>query len=65
MYRDSKGKDDEDASRDSDEEALAVKLYIAKQRNGPTGEVSLTFLKQFTRFESAAKISEDDVPITD
>lgn len=65
LYRDSKGKDDDDTGRDFDEEALPVKLYIAKQRNGPTGEVSLTFLKQFTRFESAAKISEDDVPISD
>jgi replicative DNA helicase len=65
LYRDSKGKDDEDAGRDFEEEALAIKFYIAKQRNGPTGEVNLTFLKPFTRFESAAKISEDDVPISD
>jgi len=28
-------------------------LIIAKQRNGPIGEVELTFLKQFTRFETA------------
>lgn len=62
LYRDSKGKDDEDAVRDADEDAMSVKLYIAKQRNGPTGEVNLTFLKPFTRFESAARISEDDVP---
>lgn len=27
-------------------------LIIAKQRNGPVGEVPLTFLKQFTRFET-------------
>jgi replicative DNA helicase len=33
---------------------------IAKQRNGPTGEVPLTFLKGYTRFESAAKLSPDD-----
>ena len=31
-----------------------AELIIAKQRNGPTGEVPLTFLKQFTRFESRA-----------
>jgi replicative DNA helicase len=39
-----------------------VNLLIAKQRNGPTGDVNLTFLKSYTRFESAAKISSDDVP---
>ncbi|HEV7925277.1 MAG TPA: DnaB-like helicase C-terminal domain-containing protein, partial [Verrucomicrobiae bacterium] len=41
---------------------LAVKLFIAKQRNGPTGDVDLTFLKSYTRFESAAKVSAEDVP---
>jgi len=39
-----------------------VNLLIAKQRNGPTGDVSLTFLKSCTRFESAAKISGEDIP---
>jgi len=31
-----------------------VELIIAKQRNGPTGEITLTFLKQFMRFENFA-----------
>ena len=31
-----------------------VELIIAKQRNGPTGELTLTFLKQFMRFENFA-----------
>jgi replicative DNA helicase len=35
-----------------------AELIIAKQRNGPTGEVPLTFLKQFTRFESRADMRE-------
>jgi replicative DNA helicase len=39
-----------------------VNLLIAKQRNGPTGDVALTFLKAYTRFESAAKVSPEDVP---
>lgn len=30
-------------------------LIIAKQRNGPVGEVSLTFLKEFTRFCDRAR----------
>ncbi len=30
-------------------------LFIAKQRNGPIGDVELTFLKEFTRFEDRAR----------
>ncbi len=33
-----------------------AELIIAKQRNGPIGKVPLTFLKEFTRFESRARI---------
>jgi replicative DNA helicase len=44
-------------------EAIAVDLVIAKQRNGPTGDIHFTFLKSFTRFETAARVSDDDVPI--
>lgn len=42
--------DDDGAS----EHAGEAELIIAKQRNGPTGEVKLTFLKEFTRFEDRA-----------
>lgn len=45
-----------------EQEAVPVNLLIAKQRNGPTGDVNLTFLKTYTRFENAAKISADDIP---
>jgi replicative DNA helicase len=53
--------DDEDGPA-PDQEAVPVNLLIAKQRNGPTGDVYLTFLKSCTRFESAAKISGEDIP---
>lgn len=43
-------------------ESHAVHLLVAKQRNGPTGDIPLTFLKSFTRFENAAKVSEEDIP---
>jgi replicative DNA helicase len=55
-----KRRDDEDDSYSQD--AVPVNLLIAKQRNGPTGDVNLTFLKPYTRFESAAKVSDEDVP---
>jgi replicative DNA helicase len=39
-----------------------VNLLIAKHRNGPVGEVALTFLKGYTRFESAAPVAAADIP---
>lgn len=53
---------EEDGTQDAEQEAVAVNLLIAKQRNGPTGDVNLTFLKGFTRYESAAKVSPEDDP---
>jgi replicative DNA helicase len=51
--------DDEEAAAPVESDGLPVNLVIAKQRNGPTGDVHLTFLKPYTRFESAAKFSDD------
>ena len=34
-----------------------AELVIAKQRNGPVGEVPLTFRKEFTRFENRSRES--------
>lgn len=39
-----------------------ITLYVAKQRNGPTGDIALTFMKTYTRFESVGRVSSDDVP---
>jgi replicative DNA helicase len=54
--------DDEEGGGSGDQDSRPVNLLIAKQRNGPTGDVNLTFLNSITRFESAAKVSEEDVP---
>lgn len=37
-------------------------INIEKSRDGQTGKVPVTFLKTITRFESASRISDDDVP---
>jgi len=60
LYKPSSG-DDEDGGA-PEQDAVPVNLLIAKQRNGPTGDVNLTFLKSYTRFETASRIGDDDVP---
>jgi len=42
------------------ETAGEAELIIAKQRNGPVGEVPLTFRKEFTRFEDRARTPENE-----
>ncbi len=61
LYKPNAG-DDEEAAVVEEGDGVAVNLLIAKQRNGPTGDVNLTFLKPYTRFESAAKVSDEDMP---
>jgi replicative DNA helicase len=61
LYKPSSG-DEEDGAPPEEADGVPVNLLIAKQRNGPTGDVNLTFLKSYTRFETAAKVSEEDVP---
>ncbi|HEY5792532.1 MAG TPA: DnaB-like helicase C-terminal domain-containing protein, partial [Chthoniobacterales bacterium] len=43
-------KDEEEKNEDQGK----AELIIAKQRNGPIGEIALTFIKEFTRFEVQA-----------
>lgn len=52
LYRPEVYEEDEEARH---EKAGEAELIIAKQRNGPVGEVALTFLKEFTRFEDRAR----------
>ncbi|MBN8249447.1 MAG: replicative DNA helicase [Verrucomicrobia bacterium] len=66
LYRPS-AEDDEDREKervdppDDGLNGIQVNLLIAKQRNGPTGDVELTFLKGITRYESKSKIADEDV----
>src|SRR5205823_9593983 len=49
--------DTEEEKKESEGKAT---LIIAKQRNGPVGDVPLTFLKQYTRFENRAREAAED-----
>lgn len=58
LYKPASADDEDDGA---EQEAVPVNLLIAKQRSGPCGDVRLTFLKSYTRFESAARITADDI----
>ena len=64
LYRPQEEEDDRDKDRaeppDDGLNAISVNLLIAKQRNGPTGDVELTFLKGITRYESKSKIGDEE-----
>jgi replicative DNA helicase len=62
LYKPNAG-DDEDGVPAEEADGLPVNLLIAKQRNGPTGDIDLTFLKSYTRFESRG-IDDKDVPVS-
>ena len=37
-----------------------AEVIISKQRNGPTGQINLAFVKEYAKFENLARISEED-----
>jgi replicative DNA helicase len=43
---------------DANDQPGIAELIVAKNRNGPTGSVRLTFLKNLTRFENLAAVTE-------
>ena len=51
-----------DSEEERSEKRGKATLIIAKQRNGPTGDVELVFLGEYTRFENASRIEDGDVP---
>lgn len=47
-------------NRDREDLKGLAKLIIAKQRNGPIGDVNLVFLKEFTKFENSLNDLDDE-----
>jgi replicative DNA helicase len=54
IFREKKPAGAEEGEDESPQGGYETKLIIGKQRNGPTGDVPVVFLKPFARFENAA-----------
>ena len=48
----------EEYFKPTEENAGLAQLIIAKQRNGPTGEITMRFFRNYMRFESFQRRSE-------
>jgi replicative DNA helicase len=48
----------EEYYKPTEENRGIAELNIAKQRNGPTGSVKVTFIKEYMKFENLAHPSE-------
>lgn len=57
LYREEYYAEGDEAKREVEGKAT---LIIAKNRNGPVGDVPLTFLKEFARYESRARAIEEE-----
>ncbi len=57
LYKPAQSEEDEEAQGT---DSVPMNLFIAKQRNGPTGDVNLMFLKSITKFESISRVSEPE-----
>ena len=51
---------DEVYNPQSTESKGKAEIIIAKQRNGPIGDIELTFLHEYTRFENREAIFADE-----
>ena len=50
LHRPKKREEDDGESNKGDVEH--IKLILAKQRNGPIGEIDLAFIRRYTRYEN-------------
>jgi replicative DNA helicase len=54
IFRERKAAEETETEGEVDRRGVEVKLIIGKQRNGPTGDVPVVFMKPYAKFENMA-----------
>jgi replicative DNA helicase len=52
IFREKKAAGEQDGEEESPQGGWETRLIVGKQRNGPTGEVTVVFLKPYAKFEN-------------
>jgi replicative DNA helicase len=55
IFRERKAAEESEAEGEVDRRGVEMKLIIGKQRNGPTGDVPVVFMRPYAKFENMAR----------
>jgi replicative DNA helicase len=55
LFRERKAADESEAEGEVDRRGIEMKLIVGKQRNGPTGDIPIVFMRPYAKFESMAR----------
>jgi replicative DNA helicase len=55
IFRQRKAAEESEAEGEVDRRGIEMKLIVGKQRNGPTGDIPLVFMRPYAKFENMAR----------
>jgi replicative DNA helicase len=55
LFRERKAAEESEAEGEADRRGIEMKLIVGKQRNGPTGDIPIVFMRPYAKFESMAR----------
>jgi replicative DNA helicase len=58
LFRERKAAEESDGEGEVDRRGVEMKLIIGKQRNGPTGDIPIVFMRPYAKFESMDRSQE-------
>jgi replicative DNA helicase len=60
IFRERKAAEGTDGEDETDRRGIEMKLIVGKQRNGPTGDVPVVFMRPYAKFANVAHVPESE-----